>query len=85
MKKIELYIKTCSECPYCHYDSYYSMSRDSGFDCRHDKGSGRIVNDNYWDHLSVDIRQKGIPIPSDCPLENIGRKEKLEKIISKMK
>lgn len=85
MKKIELIVNTCSECPYCEYDGHYGMSYDSGYDCKHDKGSGRLVNDNYWDHLSPEIRQKGIPIPSDCSLQDVGRKEKLEKLITKIK
>jgi hypothetical protein len=68
MKKIELYINTCSECPYCQYDPNYGRSYDSGYDCYHKNGSGRLVNDNYWDKLDYETKQKGIPIPSDCPL-----------------
>ncbi len=85
MKKLELYLNTCSECPYCQYDGNYGISYDSGYDCNHDKGSGRLVNDNYWDNLNPEIRQKGIPIPSDCPLQDVGRKDKLEKILTKTK
>ena len=88
MKKIEMYIEKCSQCPYFEYDSYYSMNKDSGYDCKHDKG-GRIIDDFEWSNSSNPARlnqfMKDIPTPDWCPLEDVTRRDKLEKIISKMK
>lgn len=89
MKKIETYVKTCSECPYCHYDSDYGRSYDSGYDCTHNDSGGRIIDDYSWNNTNnpkrLNLTHKGIPIPSWCPLPDVGRKEKLEKILTKIK
>ena len=63
MKKIELTIHNCSECPYLRYNTDYGMSYDSGYDCEY---NGRIMDDYQYDKLEKKI----IPIPDDCPLEN---------------
>jgi len=43
MRQINLYVKTCSDCPYCQYDSDYGMSYDSGYDCTHDNGIWKTI------------------------------------------
>jgi hypothetical protein len=85
MKKLELYLNTCSECPYCQHNSSYDISYDSGYDCVHDSGSGRIIDDYYWNKLDYQTIERGIPIPVNCPLEDITRKDKLKKLITKIK
>ena len=85
MRQINLIVSSCSECPYCQYDGNYGISYDSGYDCIHRNGNGRLVDDHNWDKLDYETKQKGIPIPDNCPLEKIGRKHKLEKLIKKIK
>jgi hypothetical protein len=85
MKQIKLYVKTCSECPYCQYDSDYGRSYDSGYDCKHENGVGRIIDD--W-ALNKNNSWGKIPIPSDCPLKEVdevvvNRINKIKKIINK--
>jgi len=64
------------------------MSYDSGFDCSHDKG-GRIIDDWAWDNTNnpnrLNLKRNTIPTPDWCPLEDANRKDKLKKIISKLK
>ena len=75
-KKTEDFIKipeqtitSCSVCPYCEFDSYYSMGRDSGYDCK--EASKRIIDTYEWDNSNNPKRlcrkMKGIPIPDWCP------------------
>ena len=64
MKKIELTIKNCNECPYFSHDSDYGMSYDSGYNC--DLSGERIMDDYQYDKL-ID---KTMSIPDTCPLEN---------------
>lgn len=84
MKKINLIIDSCSRCPYCQYDPNYGMSYDSGYDCNH-KGGTRIVDDWYYNSDKAKEYKSGIPVPDWCPLEDVTRKDKLEKIINKIK
>jgi len=86
MKAINLLIKNCSECPYLDYDSYYSRSRDSGYDCKHDKGS-RIIDDWEWSNTNnpkrLNLKMNTISIPDWCPLPNgkiYERKLKIKKL-----
>lgn len=46
MKKIDLIVKNCFECPYIEYNSNYSRSYNSGFDCKHEQGPGRVIDDD---------------------------------------
>ena len=78
MKIINLYVNVCDDCPYLNYDPHYSMSTASGYDCEHDKG-GRIIDDHQWKN-----GQK-IIIPDWCPLPDVGRREKIEKIMNNLK
>jgi hypothetical protein len=87
MRKIELTIKNCSECPYLEYDSDYGMSYDSGYDC---KLTGyRIIDDWEWNNTNnknrLNLKYDGIPIPSWCELEKIGLIEERKKKIKKLK
>ncbi|MCK9445624.1 hypothetical protein M0Q50_01885 [bacterium] len=54
-REIYLEIESCNECPYCEYDSYYSLSSDSGYDCS--QLHERIVNDwqisSYSEKLKI--------------------------------
>lgn len=72
IKKIDILIDCCSECPYCNYDSRYNISYDSGYDCRHSEAplNCRIVDD--WEvSNSANKNPKGWPeIPEWCPLED---------------
>ena len=59
-------ICTCTGCPYCRYDSSYSMNTDSGYDCHHDEAPQfRIMGDNQ-------ITKNGgeVTIPEWCPLSD---------------
>jgi len=85
MRQINLYVKTCSDCPYCQYDSDYGMSYDSGYDCTN--GSGRIIDD--WEISQKKLHSK-IPIPESCPLKEVdevlvNRINKLKKIKENLK
>jgi hypothetical protein len=68
MKKINLTIGSCKECPYCHYNGHYDRNRDSGYDCS--ETMKRIVDD--WDVANDNNpNPAGWPdIPDWCPLEN---------------
>jgi|WetSurMetagenome_2_1015567.scaffolds.fasta_scaffold14813_16 hypothetical protein len=72
MKKLVINnIKTCEDCPYFQYDPYYSMSTDSGYDCK--KESRRIIDDaDMMEHVKGVNRYKNEPIkiPEWCPLSN---------------
>jgi hypothetical protein len=86
MRQINLYVKTCSECPYCRYDSNYGRSYDSGYDCTNYNG-GRIMDD--W-KISQNKLSGKIPIPKSCPLKEaddvlINRITKLKKIKENLK
>lgn len=83
MKKLNIIINSCEDCPYCIYNIGY----DSGYDCS--KTGDRIYNDNeaskfykkdkeYLKSLStlfpMDISEKPKApwsIPQWCPLEDI--------------
>lgn len=76
MKKLVLKIKNCSECPYCRYDSHYTMSKDSGYDCS--KKHKRIIDD--WEYNNTNNPNRlvqdydnhyPIPMPNWCPLEDV--------------
>ena len=43
MKRLEMTICNCYECPFSEYDSHYTRSYDSGYDCK--KSNDRIAND----------------------------------------
>ncbi len=75
MKKLSLIIEKCSQCPYCLYDPNYGISYNSGYDCNQ---NGRRIIDDHKSSI------EDYYIPDWCPLEDVGRKEKLEKIISKI-
>ncbi len=62
-------IKCCDECPYLHYDAFYSMSTDSGYDCK--KVQRRVIDDGDMVVLKNGInvcRNEPIEIPNWCPL-----------------
>ncbi len=73
---------SCHNCPYMEYDSFYSMSTDSGYDCTHEDG-GRIANDYHIDQHRDKLKEaERLPlfpetvedrdpmsIPDWCPLE----------------
>jgi hypothetical protein len=88
MRMINMTVETCSECPFCHYDSNYSRSYDSGYDCRNGDG-GRIIDDWEWDNTNnpkrLNLKHNGISIPDWCKLQEVGRKQKLEKLLTKIK
>ncbi len=72
-KKIDLIVTSCSDCPYCVYNTKYGMSYDSSYDCSHEKGH-RIID--YWKWSNSNNKNRlcnivdEIPIPSWCPLED---------------
>ena len=61
IKKIVYVIveSTCDDCPYCVYNSYYSRSEDSGFDCEHPDAAytRRIVDDNTLSEYKEEIEK----------------------------
>lgn len=65
MKKLDMIIKDCSECPYCSYDDM-----TAAFICTNDLGTvSRIIG------CSMSIKnhytqEEFPPIPEGCPLEN---------------
>ena len=75
---------SCYHCPYARYDSYYSMSTDSGYDCTHEDGDGRIASDYQIDqHRKKETEAERLPLfpetvedpdpmsfPDWCPLED---------------
>ena len=68
MRKLELIIKNCGDCPYLEYDYDYSMSRDSGYDCTLMRQ--RLIDDQEITRCE----KKGIDpfkIPNECPLPGI--------------
>lgn len=72
-RTLEMEIFECSECPWCRYDGYYSIGKDSGYDCYHPNSAptnqiNRIVED--WEvNNSNNKKPKGWPpIPDWCPL-----------------
>jgi len=45
-KRLDILIEnTCHNCPFCVYDSHYTLSNDSGYDCEHPNGQKRIADD----------------------------------------
>jgi len=85
-KKIEIIVEDfCENCPFCEYDSYYSRSTDSGYDCK--KTGNRLADDNriasYNKKLKEieeqnktlfkyngEIPKDPLLIPDNCPLPN---------------
>lgn len=64
MKKIDLTIEYCNDCPYSIYNITTLMSQSSGYDCRNPKSIRRIIDDDF-------LKNDKITIPSWCSLENI--------------
>jgi hypothetical protein len=68
----EQIIQSCSDCPYCIYDSYYDGPRNSGYECKK-ANERRIIadwnlsNENNKNRLTKSKDYKGIPIPDWCP------------------
>ena len=69
-------IHSCSYCPYCNYDPYYSRTQVSGYDCVFN-GCRRIINDWEWDNPGnpnrLNLKYDDIPIPDWCPLPDTAR------------
>ena len=75
---------SCHNCPYMEYDSFYSMSTDSGYNCTHEDGDGRIANDCQIDQYEKKQKEaerlplfpetvedpNPMSIPDWCPLED---------------
>lgn len=63
-RTLHLEIESCRFCPYCEYDSRYSMSDDSGWDCMNgDTDKMRIIDDGDL------VSGKKFPrFPEWCPL-----------------
>lgn len=66
IKVINEIVESCWDCPYHSYDSHYSMSTDSGYDC--DNAGKRIIDD--YESSAIHKAGKKIPIPIWCPLPN---------------
>lgn len=62
---LHLELESCDDCPYRKYNGDYGRSYDSGWDCRHDEGYFRIVDDK--DNKKGKWPWDG-PFPSKCPL-----------------
>lgn len=76
---------TCYNCPFVEYDSHYGRSFDSGYDCNHEDGDGRIADDYQITQYDEKLREaKRLPllpmevtdrnpmsIPDSCPLEDV--------------
>lgn len=46
MRKLELIIECCWDCPYCQYNGDYGRSYDAGWDCKHpDRTETRIIDE----------------------------------------
>ena len=65
-RRLEMVLATCEQCPWCRYDSYYSISKDSGYDCRNldlKSNNNRIIDDgNFYP------KRRWPTIPDWCPL-----------------
>jgi hypothetical protein len=80
-KKIELIINNCSECPYSEYDNYYSMSTNSGWDCK-------LTGERIATDIGAKVQDLStLPIHNKCPLKDVDiayvRKEKINEIFDK--
>lgn len=69
-KILFLEITSCSQCPYLEADFYYDMHTDSGWDCNHSDGEGRIIDEGELRALE---HHDGPKLPADtvpdwCPL-----------------
>jgi len=79
MKKIELKISGCEECPFCNYESYYDKSQDSGWDCDNSNTKHtRIINEGPTDRSLRGIQNRKkvektlrTQIPEWCPLSDV--------------
>lgn len=81
MRKLDLNIKTCSECPYLWYDETYGMTTDSGYECR--LIQRQIYADNFISSNNLD--EDKLPIHEWCKLPKIDevlyyRRKKINKI-----
>ena len=84
---------SCHNCPYMEYDSFYSMSTDSGYYCTHEDGKGQIASDSQIDQYKKKQKEaerlplfpekvedpNPMSIPDWCPLEDY--KDNKDKII----
>lgn len=70
MRKINMIIKHCGECPFCEYDSDYGMSYNSGYDCKNKKSNGSRIATDVGSRVP-DL--KNIPIPDWCGLPRINK------------
>ena len=76
-KQVSVIVMSCQKCPYCRYDGHYDRSTDSGYDCKHDNGIGRIVDD-------YDANRGDWPaIPATCPLPDYEATEDIRSTIIK--
>lgn len=81
-KLIKIIIKNCGECPYHEYDPHYSMSYNSGYDC---KLTGNRIADDIG---SKEPDLENLPIPNWCKLVEVdeltlSRKEKINKLLKR--
>lgn len=75
----------CHNCFYCHYDSNYGMSYDSGYDCMHEESEHTRIADDYeiTQYRDKQCEAERLPllpqtiedkdpmsIPTWCPLED---------------
>lgn len=74
MKRVVFEFDSCDDCPFLRYDGDYGRSYDSGWDCHHEKGGFRIVDEggykereekNWYGTVECRI---GKPFPDRCPL-----------------
>lgn len=68
MKKIEMIIKNCGECPFCEYNPDYGMSYTSGYDCNNDDSKDTRISDDIG-NKSTDLTK--LPIPEWCGLKDV--------------
>lgn len=69
-KILFLEITCCSQCPYFEYDFYYDIHTDSGCDCNHPNGKGRIIDEGELNALKDHdgpVLTAGA-LPGWCPL-----------------
>lgn len=60
-------VRHCGECPFCEYDPHYSMSYQSGYDCKNEESKGTRIADDKGSEIQ-DLEK--LPIPEWCGLPN---------------
>ena len=56
LRKLQIKLTNCHDCPYNFYDSRYGNTTDSGFYCQHENGA-RQVEDNQITRFNKQLKE----------------------------